>query len=268
MIPLVLLDLDGTVIGSSGQAAPCVWEAVARVQGAGMRLAVCTGRPRVGVAKKIAERLGPSTPHIFQNGAMTVYADGEVVQLHALKEASTRALIAHAREHNLVLEIYTPTSLYVERRTPLSEAHAAMLGTTAIVRNLEEVAENEPVVRAQWVVPPEQERLATSRAVEGVQLSTAVSPALKNTLFISITKHGVSKGSAVRALVASLKLKTDNVMAVGDSVGDLPMLEAVGHPVVMAEAPGVLRDRFFSVGKVDECGVVEALERALELKTV
>ena len=101
MIPLVLLDLDGTVVGSSGQVLACVWEAADKLNRAGVRLAVCTGRPRGGVAKKIAERLGPNSPHIFQNGAMTAYADGDVVELHALKEASTRALIAHARAHSL-----------------------------------------------------------------------------------------------------------------------------------------------------------------------
>lgn len=268
MIPLVLLDLDGTVIGSSGQVLPCVWAAVERVREAGMRLAVCTGRPRVGVAKRVAQRLGPSTPHIFQNGAMTAYADGEVVQLHALKEASTRALIAHARLHNLVLEIYTSNALYVERRTPLSEAHAALIGATAIVRNLEDVAENEPVVRAQWVVPAEQEQRATSLTLTGVQVSSAVAPALKDTFFISVTAQGVSKGSAVRALIERQKLAPENVMAVGDSVGDLPMLEVVGHPVVMAEAPEGLQQRFFTVAGVDACGVVEALERALALKVV
>ncbi len=267
MIPLVLLDLDGTVIGSSGQVLACVWEAVQRVQGAGVRLAVCTGRPRVGISKRIADRLGPSLPHIFQNGAMTAYADGNVVQLHALKEASSRALITHARAHNLVLEVYTSNALYVERRTPLSEAHAAMIGATAIVRNLEDVAENEPVVRAQWVVPVAQEP-ETKLELPGVQVSTAVSPALKDTLFISLTAQGVSKGSAVRALVESQKLQLENVMAVGDSVGDLPMLEAVGHPVVMAEAPESLRARFTTVGSVEACGVVDALELALALKTI
>jgi hydroxymethylpyrimidine pyrophosphatase-like HAD family hydrolase len=63
-------------------------------------------------------------------------------------------------------------------------------------------------------------------------------------VFISVTAQGVSKGSAVQALVASQKLELKNVMAVGDSIGDLPMLEIVGHPVVMAESPEALRERF------------------------
>ena len=268
MIPFVLLDLDGTVIGSSGQVLACVWNTVDKVKAAGIKLAVCTGRPRVGVAKRVAERLGKSVPHIFQNGAMIAYADGDVVELHALKEANTRALIAHARAHNLALEVYTSNALYVERRTPLSEAHAKLIGATAIVRNLEDVAENEPVVRAQWVIPLAKEAEARELTLPGVQTSSAVSPALQGTLFISVTAKDVSKGSAVRTLIQRERFKQENVMAVGDSVGDLPMLEAVGHPVVMAEAPAELRERFFTVGRVDECGVVEALERALTLKIV
>ena len=124
------------------------------------------------------------------------------------------------------------------------------------------------MVRAQWVVSLEQKALALAAPAPGVQVSSALSPALKHTLFISVTAHGVSKGSAVRALIASQKLRPENVMAVGDSTGDLPMLEVVGHPVVMAEAPAALRERFFTVGRVDECGVVEALERALTLEVV
>ena len=69
MIPFVLLDLDGTVIGSSGQVLSCVWDAVEEAQSAGIKLAVCTGRPRVGVAKRVAERLGKErSAHLSKRG--------------------------------------------------------------------------------------------------------------------------------------------------------------------------------------------------------
>ena len=54
MIPLILLDIDGTLIGSSGTVKDCVWDAADRVREAGVRLAVCTGRPCGGVAQKVA----------------------------------------------------------------------------------------------------------------------------------------------------------------------------------------------------------------------
>jgi Cof subfamily protein (haloacid dehalogenase superfamily) len=269
VIPLVLLDLDGTIIGSSGQVQDCVWQAAERVRTAGVKLAVCTGRPLGGVAQRVAERLGPNLPHIFQSGALIAYPDGRTLQVSALKEAHARRLIAHARELGLVLELYSPNALYIERKTPMSEAHAKLIGVSAIVRELYDVAENEPIIRAQWVVP--EDRLGEVLALElkGSQVSVAGSPALKHTAFASITQAGVSKGSAATFLARQLKLKPENVMAVGDSAGDLPMLEAVGHPVVMAGASDALRGRYEVVaGDVERCGVVGALEAALKIVTV
>lgn len=266
MIPLVLLDLDGTLIGSSGSVKECIWEAAERARAAGVKLAVCTGRPCGGVAQRVAARLGPNNAHIFQNGALLAYPNGEALKTYALREAPTKRLINHARERSLVLEIYTPNALYVERKTPLSEAHAKMLGVTAIVRDLTDVAENEPVVRAQWVLKPEQLEGAIRVKPEGVWYSRAVSPALPDTLFISITQKDVSKGAAAKHLAESLRVKLEHTMGVGDSEGDLPMLEVVGHPVVLAGAPEEMRARFETVGEVDACGAAQALERALTLK--
>lgn len=264
MNPLVVLDVDGTMIGASGKVEGCVYDAVDRAREVGVRLAICTGRPGFGVALRVAERIGPRNPHIFQNGAQIAYPDGEILQVSALREADTRALVEYAREVGLVLEIYTPTALYVERTTEMSEAHARMLGITALVRDLNDVAGNEPVVRAQWVVSETQIAAANAIDLPGTERSRATSPALPGAQFISVTRHGVSKGSAVRQLAEAVRVPLQRVMAVGDSVGDLPMLEVVGRPIAMANADAPLLERFEQVASVEECGCAEALALAIE----
>ncbi len=267
MIPLVVLDLDGTLIGSKGVVDSCVWESAERVREAGVKLAVCTGRPAFGLAQRVAQRLGPTTPHVFQSGAHIAYPDGETLKASALREATSRRLIEQARKLGRVLELYTPSNLFIERKTDMSEAHAKMIGVNAIVRDLEDVVANEPVVRAQWIVPVSEIAMVTTISGDGVQVSTATSPALKNTAFVSVTREGVSKASAVRHIAEVLRVGLSDVMAVGDSVGDLPMLEAVGHPVVMANSVPELLERFPDVaGDVESCGVVVALEEALALE--
>lgn len=264
MIPLVILDLDGTVIGADGQVRSCVWSAADTARKAGVKLAVCTGRPGLGVAKRVAERLGPTTPHIFQSGAHVAYAGGETLQVSALRESTTRLLVEHARDVGLALELYTPTTLFVERTTPMSDAHAKMIGVGPIVRDLVEVLENEPVIRAQWVVAASDVVRAVALELEAVQLSTATSPALPDASFISVTQAGVSKGDAVRFLAQTLRLDLARVMAVGDSDGDAPMLDVVGFPVVMANASSLLLERYArAVPSVEDCGVVDALEQAV-----
>jgi len=263
MIPLVVLDLDGTIIGASGQVDQCVWDAAEAAVEAGVKLAVCTGRPGFGAAQRIAQRLGAGNPHVFQSGAHVGYTDGRTVKVVSLKESDTRQLIEASRRHGVVLELYTPDSLYVERSTPLSQRHAATIGVTAIVRDLEQVAATEPVVRAQWVVPLGEEAAIVEEAPADLQLSHAVSPALPNIAFVSLTREGVSKASAVALLAEQLRLDLAQVMAVGDTDGDLPMLRVVGHPRVMANATPELLAEFPSVGHVEACGAVEALEEAI-----
>lgn len=267
MIPLVILDLDGTMIGSSGQVSADVWAAVEAARGDGIKLAVCTGRPGLGIALRAAKRLGPTNPHVFQSGAHLAFPDGETLKASSLREAAAQKLVQHARAVGLVLELYTPHHLYVERKTPMSDAHAKLLGVPAIVRDLADVAANEPVVRAQWVLRPDQEAAAAGIQVDDVTVSRATSPGLPDTLFVSLTRKGVSKGSAVRDLAAHLKVPLEHAMAVGDTTGDLPMLELVGYPVVMGNGQEVLKERFGRVvGDVDAGGVVEALDLARRLK--
>ena len=264
MIPLVVLDLDGTVIGSRGHVEDCVWQAVDKAKAAGMKFAVCTGRPCAGVAQKVAARLALSGPHIFQNGAQIAYPSGEALKVFALKELVARSLVEQARALSLTLELYSPTTLFVERKTALGEAHAKMIGVSPIVRDLLEVAASEPVVRAQWVLRAADAPKVLAQAPTGVQVSSATAPALPDTLFVSVTQAEVSKGAAVRLLAEHLKLNLADVVAVGDSVGDIPLLDAVGFPVVMGNGDPLLKERYATVaGDVDRCGVVPVIERAL-----
>ena len=265
MIPLVVFDIDGTLIGASGQVDNRFWEAAEEVLAAGVKMAVCTGRPGMGIALKIAKRLGAPNPHVFQSGAHVGYTDGRTVKVVALKESDTRQIIELSRDAGAVLELYTPNALYVERTTDLSERHAAMIGVTALVRDLEEVAASEPVVRAQWVVPLSEQMTLAAQAPTGVQLSHAVSPALPDIAFVSVTRQGVSKASAVKQLAEHMRIPLERVMAVGDSEGDLPMLLEVGHPRIMANATPELREQFPVLGHVDEVGAIEALTEALQL---
>lgn len=264
MLPLVILDLDGTVIGSSGQVEPCVWQAVDQLKAAGVKLAVCTGRPNSGIALKVAQRVGPRNPHAFHSGALVTYVDGDPLHIAAIREASAAQLVQQARDLGLILEIYTPNGLHVERNTPLSEAHAHLIGVQLNVRDLMKVISDEPVVRAQWVVPTEQRPVIEALPAEGLFLSPAVSPAMPGVTFISVTRENTDKGSAVRYLADAMRLSLADVMAIGDSEGDVPMLDIVGHPVVMAEADERLKERYGTVaGSVEQCGVVAALSEAL-----
>lgn len=267
MIPLVIVDLDGTIVGADGQVKDCIWKAVGKLHEAGIRVATCTGRPGFGAAKRISERLGPNNPHVFQNGAHVAFAEGQTLLAAALPEEALDRLIAESRRHGAVLELYTPTAMFVERKTKLSDDHAKLIGATAIVTDLAEVAASEPIVRGQWVLAAGQQDKLIGQVPDGVTGTLTHSPALPGVAFINLTRAGVSKASAVAYLAEHQRVPLANVMALGDSSGDLPMLEVVGHPRVMANSSADLLGRFPVIGDVEECGAVQAFEEALTLRT-
>lgn len=264
MLPLVILDLDGTVIGTSGQVLPCVWQGVDRLLAAGVKIAVCTGRPNAGLALRIAERVGPRNPHVFNSGALVTYIDGDTQHVAALKEASAGDLVRHSRQLGHALELYTPSGMYIERNNEYSEQHAALLGLNFTVADLAQIVQDEPVVRAQWVLPAEKRHEVEELNVPETQSAFATSPGMPGVGFISVTREGTDKGSAVRHLAEGLRIPLADVMAIGDSEGDVPMLDIVGHPVVMGDASEQLKSRYDAVaGEVDNCGVLAAFEEAL-----
>lgn len=263
MLPLVFLDLDGTIIGEDGGVSARLWAALDEARARGLVLAACTGRACQGVAQRIARRLGPDTPHIFHNGALVARASGEVLQSHALEPEHLLRLVAHARKLEETIEFYTADAIYVERNSWPCRHHAEVLDIEVTERDLEDVARNERVLRAHWIVAPERLDAALALDLPGCQVGTASSPALPESLFASITRDGVTKGSAARFVADHLGISPGDAMAIGDSMGDLPVLEVVGHPRVMGDCDEALRARFETLPGIAGDGAAEGIAQAM-----
>lgn len=85
---------------------------------------------------------------------------------------------------------------------------------------------------------------------------------------VDILPAGISKGTALRRLLAARGLTPANLMAVGDNWNDLPMLSLAGTPVLMGNAPADLLEQARSLGWFiapthERDGAAEAIEAAL-----
>lgn len=260
---LILLDLDGTIIGKDGGVSPAVWRAAQKLRAAGVRLAACTGRTHAGVALEIARRLDAEAPHIFHNGALITTASGRVLDTTPVAKPALGRLVERARQMDVTIEFYTPGDVYVDRITPECQWHAETLDIAPVERDLVEVAADEEVIRAHWIIEPDRIDEALAVDTPGCNTSTATSPALPGMGFISVTDAKASKGTGAAFAANYLGVDLRDVVGVGDSHSDIPLLEAVGHPFAMADGAPELCERFPTVGGVDEDGVLEAFERVL-----
>lgn len=261
MIALIGIDVDGTLVGSSGEVPAVVWQAAEQARAAGIHLALCSGRPAFGVAAEYARRLDDDGWHIFQNGASVVNLATHHSRSTPLPEGCVRGLIAQARETGQVLEIYGDDDYVVESEAPWARQHAELLGLQFKPRPFETLS--PPLVRAQWLLSPED----ASRLVAppGLEMANSSSPLMPNVRFVGLTRQGVSKGTAMQEIAAAYRVDMRDVMYIGDSGNDISALRVVGHPIAMANAdPEVIKVAGRTVGHVDDAGVAEALRLAVQ----
>jgi hypothetical protein len=261
LIGLIGIDVDGTLVGSSGVVPEFVWQAAERARAAGIRLALCSGRPAFGTAREYARRLDADGWHIFQNGASVVHLATEQSRSTPLPQSHVHDLIAQARESEHVLELYSDSAYVVESDAPWAIEHAELLGLPFKAQRFETLT--TPVVRAQWLLSPaDAERV---HAPADLEVAHSTSPLMPGVRFVGITRQGVSKGNAIREVAAAYQLDLRDVMYVGDSGNDLSALRIVGHPVAMANAdPAIIAAASYTVGDVEEGGLAQALQLALD----
>ncbi len=264
MIRLVCIDVDGTLVGASGEVHPAVWPAAARARDAGVRLAVCSGRPGFGVTLQLAAQLSPDGWHSFQTGASILHLSTGRSRSALLPRDTVEQLKDRARATGRVLELYTDHAYAVEVVSYRARDHAGLLGVPFQPRPFESLG--SAIVRGQWILSEEEAEVVAAEPHPGLHLTRSTSPLMPDSLFLNLTASGIDKGSSVRILAEAYDVRLDEVMFVGDGWNDVPALELVGYPVAMGDADPEARALARAcVAPADDGGVAQALGMALDL---
>jgi len=256
---LVATDLDGTIIRSDGTISARTVAAFARVEQAGKRFVLVTGRPP-RVMAKIAAAFGNRGVAICSNGALTydmhtgLTTAGPLIapaQLAAAARALRTAIpgigigveyhdgwaadnVFHSISFDPDMEIPRPGDAELFARPA-----AKMLGRHMAYTPDELLALAAPVL----------DGLVAVTHSNGKGLIEAVAT-------------GVSKATAVAELAARHGIGRHAVVAFGDMPNDLPLLSWAGTSCAVANAhPDVLAAATHVIGSNDDDGVAEFLER-------
>lgn len=268
VIPLVCIDVDGTLVSKTGVVREPVWEAVDRALARGQHLALSTARGAFASSWSMAQRLDPAGWHVFHAGGATVHTKTQEARGHALTDEQVAGCRALADEHGWVLELYSPTAYAVEDDSKPSVDHAALIGVPFVSTSLDSfIAAEASIVRAQFVVPEEAiSAVSEAAGALGLSMTSATSPIMPGTAFVTATKQGITKATGIASICSELGVTMEQVMMIGDGLNDLAAMEAVGHPVAMGNAaPEVAAVARYHVAHVDNDGVAEALDRSADI---
>jgi Cof subfamily protein (haloacid dehalogenase superfamily) len=271
-IRLIGIDIDGTLLDSRWQLPAANRLAVERANARGVDVALVTGR-RFDFARPVADQFAAPVTLIVNNGAMIKTRDGMTLARHLLPRHLARRVIEQTprfrdgaavvfdrpRERQVVFE-------RIDWETPSRRTYAERnLAFIAEVEPLEDCLTEDPIqLMYNGTIAAMRELMGLLRGLSfGNEFSTAVTEYEKRDFsLVDVMCGGRSKGAGLREWVAMKGVERAEVMAIGDNLNDLDMLEFAGQPVVMGNAvPELKAFGWPTTRSNDEAGVAEAIER-------
>jgi len=271
---ILALDVDGTLLDSTGSLRQSTREAVHAARRHGLKVVLCTGR-RHRTTRPILEGLGLEGPVVLHNGVV-------------IKDAETGSTVSHR---------YLPASIYREVHALVAAVGPPLVyvdpphGEFDIVTEVPERAhpyqreyleDNERVTR--WAdsleAPPPYSIIMLSCMADEARLRSlqaAVTAALGERVrtnflmnknyrghILEFVAAASGKWAALRQVAEGLGVAKEEIVAIGDDTNDAEMIESAGLGLAMGNAvEEVQAVADHVVSSNDEDGVVEAIERFL-----
>jgi hypothetical protein len=272
MIRLVGVDIDGTLLDSRWQLPDRNREAICAAVDAGVEVAIVTGR-RYDFAKPVIDLLPCPVTAIVSNGAIVRSSDGATHLRRQLPRAAAREVLEATRDYRdgaaIIFDRPRDGQVVFERidwshpsRRGYAERNRAFI---VEVDPLESALTEDPIqVMFNGGVGPMRDLVELLRGLPAARgFEVAVTEYVdRDFSLVDVLPAGCTKGSTLAEWAARRGYGRDEVMALGDNLNDLEMLEAAGLPVVMGNAvPALLARGWHVTGTNDEAGVALAIER-------
>jgi len=217
-IKLIFLDVDGVI--AKNYMTPTTQEMLDALSELAKKyhVSLCTGRS-VQSTKRIIEGAGLGNfYHVLETGSKVLAPGGTFEYKKSLARD----------EINKLIEITKPLDCFY-----------GVCVNGQWIDDIEDVGEEQITILSINTLTKEQ----TTKVLDVINplsqnfhISTLVSSFDPRGSHIHITNKDVSKGQGVKYLKNILNVKTDQVLGVGDSIGDWPMLSECGIKVVMGNA--------------------------------
>ena len=258
-IKLFVTDLDGTLLSTAATVSPKNIKAVQDMVKAGITVTIATGR-MYQASLSIAKSLGVDVPIITYNGALIKSVSGEIFYTAYINSELVGQIINFFKNNNWYIQNYCDDNLYYPERddNAISYENALNVSGTAIGWDgLLKITENVPKLLSITSGNAESvERIKFIKEKFGDKIAAFQS----RDNYIEITSPSVSKAAAIKILAEKLNIDISEVMAIGDSYNDLPMLKAAGKSIAMGNSDDEIKNACdFVTGNCVDDGFAEAV---------
>ena len=264
---LLVLDVDGTLLNDEREISKRTLAALLKVQQMGVRIFLASGRPTYGLmplAKTL--ELGNYGGFVLSyNGCQIIKAqNGEILFERRINPEMLPYLEKKARKNGFAIFTYHDDTLITD--SPDNE----YIKNEALLNNLKIIKEDEFSTAIDFA--PCKCMLVSDKEKALIGLEQHWEKRLAGTLdafrsepyFLEVVPCGVNKANTLGALLEHLGVTREEVIAVGDGVCDVTMLQLAGMGVAMGHSQDSVKVcADYVTASNEEDGVALAVEKLI-----
>ena len=252
---ILFFDIDGTIYREGSGIYESAASAIYECANAGHLMMLCTGRGMSTIPDEV--RALPFTGGVFGCGTH-VQIDHRVLLDAAVMGSCCQDVLDILYRNDCPYFVnnsdyiyYDPDFLPTNRRAMAKRMYYAYHGR---LRPMEE----NPGRISKLTAYPQDTRLIP-------QIQRDLSPWFDTIVhaeydYIELVLKGCTKGTGVDLILQDLGIARENSYGFGDSANDLPLLDAVGHAVIMGDAPESIKGSFQRAASIHDDGLARSLK--------
>lgn len=262
---LLVLDVDGTLLNDEREISKRTLAALLKVQQMGVRIVLASGRPTYGLmplAKTL--ELGNYGGFVLSyNGCQIIKAqNGEILFERRINPEMLPYLEKKARKNGFAIFTYHNDTLITD--SPDNE----YIKNEALLNNLKIIKEDEFSTAIDFapckcmLVSDKEEALIELEQHWEKRLAGTLDAFRSEPYFLEVVPCGVNKANTLGALLEHLGVTREEVIAVGDGVCDVTMLQLAGMGVAMGHSQDSVKVcADYVTASNEEDGVALAVEK-------
>ena len=264
---LLVLDVDGTLLNDEREISKRTLAALLKVQQMGVRIVLASGRPTYGLmplAKTL--ELGNYGGFVLSyNGCQIIKAqNGEILFERRINPEMLPYLEKKARKNGFAIFTYHDDTLITDSPDNEYIKNEALLYNLKIIREDEfSTAIDFAPCKCMLVSDKEKALIGLEQHWEK-RLAGTLDAFRSEPYFLEVVPCGVNKANTLGALLEHLGVTREEVIAVGDGVCDVTMLQLAGMGVAMGHSQDSVKVcADYVTASNEEDGVALAVEKLI-----
>lgn len=244
MYRLIACDLDETLLDHNHEITQGNRDAIARARAAGVKFVPASGRgfnSIYGTLKDLGLYEEPGEYVIsFNGGAITENRGDKLLHFEGISYERAEALFQRGRQYDVCIHVYTVDKVYVYNVNPEERSYIEGRMPNVWIDNTSlDFIRDDTFVKVLFQNLDQDYLHRIDQELSDLTADMDVS--YSSNRYLEFNHQGVNKGAGLVSLAELLGIPIEETIAIGDNVNDLPMIQAAGLGVGVANAAEEIR---------------------------